>query len=85
VAWVAGKSFFLQNGIWVESVYDTLKEKITVKAYSPAYFKLLQIHPEFGKYLSLGDKVRFQTGKVIIEIAEQGWEELPESIIKKLQ
>ena len=85
VAWVAGKSFFLQNGIWVESVYDTLQEKITIKAYSPAYFKLLQIHPDYGKYLSLGDKVRFQAGKVIIEIAEQGWEELPESIIKKLQ
>src|SRR5574341_468485 len=79
VAWVAGKSFFLQNGVWVETAYDTLKEKITIKAYSPAYFKLLQIHPDYGKYLSLGEKVRFQAGKVIIEIAEQGWEELPES------
>ncbi|OGC75972.1 MAG: hypothetical protein A2Z27_05080 [candidate division Zixibacteria bacterium RBG_16_50_21] len=85
VAWVGGKNFFLQNGIWKESDYDSLKEKITIKAYSPAYFKLLQLRPEAGKYLSLGDRVIFEAGKLTIEISREGLEELQPSIIEKLK
>ena len=85
VAWVAGKNFFWQNGIWKESDYDSLKEKITIKAYSPAYFKLLQLKPEVGKYLSLGDRVIFEAGKLTIEIAGEGLEELQPSVIEKLK
>src|SRR4030066_32715 len=84
-AWVGGKNFFFQNGIWVESDCDSKKKKISIKAYSPAYFKLLELKPEFGSYFSLGEKLKFEAGAIIIEVGEEGLEELQHDLIDKLR
>ena len=85
IVWVAGKSFFNQNGVWVESDFDAKKERIVIKAYSEAYFLLWQIRPEVGKYLSLGDKILFQLENVVIEIRDAGMEQLSEELLDKLR
>ncbi len=83
VATSGGKTFFRQNEKWVESDRDDKKSVLKIKRFSPAYFAMLKAKPEFGKYLSLGDKVSFDAGKVTVEIAEDGKEKLTEEELNR--
>jgi len=71
-----GKTFFRQNEKWVESDRDNKKPVVKIKPFSPAYFVMLKLKPEFGKYTALGKEVSFDAGKVTVEIAEDGKENL---------
>ena len=71
-----GKTFFRQNEKWVESDRDNKKPMVKIKPFSPAYFAMLKLKPEFGKYTALGKEVSFDAGKVTVEIAEDGKENL---------
>ncbi len=83
VASTGGKTFFRQNEKWVESDRDDKKAVVKIKRFSAAYFAMLKLKPEFGKYLSLGDKVSFDAGKVTVEIADDGKEKLTEEELNR--
>lgn len=83
VSEAGGKTFYRQNEKWVESDRDDKKPVVKIKRFSPAYFAMLKAKPEFGKYLSLGDKVSFDAGKVTVEIAEDGKEKLTEEELNR--
>lgn len=54
VRYVGDKTFFLRDGFWQDSQYE---EGAAVREYafgSKAYFDLLALRPELGRYLSLG-------------------------------
>ncbi|MBN1256176.1 MAG: VWA domain-containing protein [Planctomycetes bacterium] len=55
----AGKTFYLKEGVWTDSIYDEKsgKEIITVEFVSEQYFALLRDVPELTKFLSLGENV----------------------------
>ena len=58
---LAGKTFQLKNGIWIENgIGDVEKVDITLKFLSDAYFKFSKIHPKLNRILALGEKVVFK-------------------------
>ncbi|MCI0405373.1 MAG: hypothetical protein L0209_04775, partial [candidate division Zixibacteria bacterium] len=76
-----GKTFFRQNEKWMEADRDEKKPVVKIKPFSAAYFAMLKLKPEFGKYVALGKQVSFNAGKVTVEIAEDGKENLtPEEL-----
>jgi len=70
------KTFFKKGDLWVDSQYEDKLKTIKIQRFSPAYFELAKRFPEFEKYLSLGDKVIFVFKDKMIEIADQGEEEI---------
>ncbi len=57
IKYLADKTFYLQDGVWTDSVY---KEGLAVKEVvfsSDAYYRLLAEKPGLGKYLSAGSRV----------------------------
>lgn len=58
--YVDDKSFFLQNGIWIDSQYDPeVMDVVKISFGSGVYFDLLLAQPALGKILALGDQVIF--------------------------
>jgi Ca-activated chloride channel family protein len=64
---IAGRTFTLRRGIWVENDIELQsKPHIRITFLSDAYFKLLDSDPELPKILGLGEQVSFQwNGKII--------------------
>lgn len=67
---VAGRAFYLLDGIWQDAALDGAKgapvEKLALA--SEAYFNLLTRHPEIGPILALGSQVRFLLEGTIYEV-----------------
>jgi Ca-activated chloride channel family protein len=59
---VADKTFYLQNGIWVDSAVnpDTTKKAKEIVFASKEYFDLIHSAPSIAKYLSVGQEVILQ-------------------------
>jgi len=58
---LAGKTFQLKNGIWIEDgIGDIEKVDVEIKFLSDAYFKLSKTHPKLNRILALGEKVVFK-------------------------
>ena len=56
--YVAGRTFALESGAWVQDGVDgKAKGVIEVEEYSTKYFKLLRTHRELRKVLGLGKRV----------------------------
>jgi hypothetical protein len=57
---VAGRTFYLKNGVWTDSEYDGKAKTVDVEYGSDAYFDLIGKGGDIGKYLALGTKVIFK-------------------------
>ncbi len=66
---VAGKTFYLIDGKWVDSEVKDLPVDKTVKVWSEAYFSMLKNFPPLGKFFALGEKVIVKFGRMVIEIS----------------
>lgn len=73
---VGDRVFNLKNGVWTDGRSSAGLTTIRVKAFSDAYFKVLELAPELRPVLALGDRVRVAGRKVAIEIAPDGAERL---------
>lgn len=63
------KAFILRNGVWSDTTFDAGKMTTTkIQFGSAAYFDLLAQHPEYAKYLALGERVIFVVEGVVYEI-----------------
>lgn len=54
---IAGKTFALHDGVWVDADYDQSMAAETVLLGSARYAELLQAHLEWGRWLALGLRV----------------------------
>jgi hypothetical protein len=55
---VGDRTFLLREGVWVDTAFDSERDKAEEIAFGGArYFQLLRQHPELGAYLALGDQV----------------------------
>ena len=56
---VAGKTFYLLNGVWTDSEFkaDSGAPETTLSFGSDEYFALLKQNPKLGSYFSLGERV----------------------------
>jgi hypothetical protein len=88
---VATKTFVLRSGVWTDTTYDPERTRVTrVQFGSTAYFDLLAKHPEWGKYLALGqeviavaDGVAYQIGPDVVEATPQPWSD-PQTALQRL-
>jgi len=70
VRYVGDKTFFLRDGFWQDSQYE---EGAAVREYtfgSRAYFDLVVLRPELGRYLSLGKSLILSYGGENFRIVE---------------
>jgi Ca-activated chloride channel family protein len=59
---VASRAFVLRDGIWTDTAYDPEKMRVRrIQFGSDDYFELLAQHPEWGRYVALGEQVIFVT------------------------
>lgn len=80
IKYIDDKTFKLENGIWVDTIYDPRSMQSRRIAFGSAvYFDLLSTRPSWGKYLALGEQVIFVIGDTAYEIGyEPGdFESLP--------
>jgi Ca-activated chloride channel family protein len=70
---VAGKTFFANEGKWIDSEVQKKKDakRLRVTFGSEDYFKLLREKPEAKSWLALGTNVEFTLGDTVYEIVEQ--------------
>lgn len=72
---VAGRYFRHVAGGWVDA--NAAKQRlVALKAFSPAYFALLQKLPELKPYLTAFERVEVAGGKVRVRIGTEGAEQL---------
>ncbi|MFC1735925.1 VIT domain-containing protein [Candidatus Hydrogenedentota bacterium] len=55
---VAGRTFYLRDGVWIDSEYKAQETK-DIKYASDEYFDLIGKGGDIGKYLALGEKIVF--------------------------
>jgi len=78
------RTFFLKDGVWVESTYAD-EETVKIVAFSPAYFDLLAMKPELAPFFALGDRLILKVGAVYIEIGPEGAKVLTSEIKEQLE
>ncbi|MBI1928427.1 VWA domain-containing protein [Candidatus Poribacteria bacterium] len=54
---VGDKTFYLRDGVWVDSEYQQKMETQKIEYASDAYFDLIAQQPELSKYLAIGNRV----------------------------
>jgi len=71
VKYIDDKTFFYQNGIWIDTAFEPGSADILKIGFgSQVYFDLIVARPSWGKYLALGDHLIFVAGDMVYEIVE---------------
>ncbi|HXD22862.1 MAG TPA: VIT domain-containing protein [Gemmatimonadaceae bacterium] len=70
------RTFTLQDSVWTEARPLDGRPVVKVKAFSPAYFALVQNVPELAPLFAVGERVRVLGRHVAIEMAPDGLSEL---------
>ncbi len=73
---VGDRLFLLRDGVWTDSRKRDGLRTIGVRAYSAAYFQLLQLLPELGPALALGERVMVAGRSVAVVVGPDGMETL---------
>ena len=85
----AGEHLFkLQDGVWSDTqlpVNATGMRQVSVRPYSAAYFKLLDLLPVLREPFALGDRVRVAGRRVSIEVTENGVETLSDHELQSIR
>jgi Ca-activated chloride channel family protein len=82
---VAGHTFRLLNDVWTDIRPVGNTREVTVKAYSKAYFDLLQQIPELAKLAGVGEQVTMVGRGVVVSIrTEKGVESLTPSELSRI-
>jgi hypothetical protein len=81
---VGGRTFTLTNGRWTDSRYTSSMRVTKVKAYSKAYFALLDEAPELREMFALGERVLVAGGRAALEVGAEGSEELSGPELQRL-
>jgi Ca-activated chloride channel homolog len=70
------RTFTMRDGVWTDVRYKQSTTVVRVKAYSDAYFKLIEAIPDLKEPFSVGDRVIVAGKDVAIEVAPTGKEQL---------
>src|SRR5438046_2171202 len=77
--------FALRDSVWTDIALKDSMRRFKLRAYSPAYFRILEIIPDLREPFALGEKVIVAGRSVAIEIAPDGAESLTDAELKALQ
>ena len=82
---VGDRLFLLRDGVWTDSRLREGLRTIRVKAYSAAYFQLLQLLPELGPALALGQRVVVAGRSIAVAVEPDGLELLAAGDVSSLR
>jgi Ca-activated chloride channel family protein len=77
--------FTLRDSVWTDTGFKEQTPRVKVRAYSAAYFRILELLPELREPLALGDRVIVAGRSIAIEIAPSGVETLTDRELSDLQ
>ena len=77
--------FTLRDSVWTDTGFKDSMSRIKVRAYSSAYFRILDVLPELREPFALGDKVIIAGRSIAIEITATGVDSLTDREIADLQ
>ena len=80
-----GRVFTLQDSVWVDASIRPDAKVLRIKAYSGAYFKLLELAPSLREALAIGERVRVAGRTLTIEIAPDGAEALTAAQVSAIE
>jgi Ca-activated chloride channel family protein len=81
---VAGRIFRLDAGVWRDAAHPEAREPVRVKAYSAAYFRLLEALPELRPVLGELGAALVSGGRVSILVGDEGAETLTEAKMREI-
>ncbi|HEV7704045.1 MAG TPA: hypothetical protein VGO46_07110, partial [Gemmatimonadaceae bacterium] len=82
----AGNHLFARrNGRWTDVAFKEGMKVVKIKAFTPAYFKVLDAIPELRESFAVGDKVLVAGKHVAIEISDTGAEQLGDAELRSLK
>jgi hypothetical protein len=77
--------FALRDSVWTDTALKDSMRRFKLRAYSPAYFRVLEIIPELREPFVLGEKVIVAGRSAAIEITPDGAESLTDAQLRALQ
>jgi Ca-activated chloride channel homolog len=77
---VAGRTLIEIGGVWIDQGFDPKMPTVVVKAFSPAYFQLLERQPQLKELFQLGNYLVWVApsgSALVIDLAhgEEKWDE----------
>jgi len=81
---VAGRIFRMEAGVWKDAAHPAQREPVRVKAYSAAYFRLLEALPELRPILGELGSALVSGGRVSILVGDEGAETLTEAKMREI-
>jgi Ca-activated chloride channel family protein len=73
---VAQRTFYSDGAWWLDSTWEKDLQLVQVRAFSAAYFELLQLRPDLAPCLSLGSQVKVRLGQTGLIVGPEGDEAL---------
>jgi len=68
IRYVGEKTFYLKDGVWIDSAFKPGRKVFRIRYLSSEYFDLLKKYPELGKFLAIGENVTLVFKGKIYEI-----------------
>ena len=82
---VGSRTFTLRGATWVDTRKTESMKVTRIKAYSDAYFRLIDAIPDLREVFALGDSVTVAGKSIAIEIGETGAESISESELRDIR
>jgi len=82
---VGTRTFVRRGEAWVDTGKRDSMQVTKVRAFSEAYFKLIEAIPELREIFALGDKITVAGRSIAIEISDDGVSSLDESKLRQIQ
>jgi Uncharacterized protein containing a von Willebrand factor type A (vWA) domain len=76
---VGNFAFVLRDSVWTDIRFKQSASVLRVKAFSDAYFRLLELMPDLREPFSIGERVMVSGKRMAIELTPSGTERLTES------
>ena len=81
---VAGRTFTLRDGLWVDARHDKTRRVVEIAAFSDAYFAVIRALPEAGLVLRELESALIAGTKVSIRVAAGGAESMSGADLRRL-
>ena len=81
---VGTRTFTRTDSTWTDTQASGKANRIKVKPFSAAYFKLMDEIPELREIFAIGDQIVVAGKTIVIEISASGVETLSDSDLKRV-
>jgi Ca-activated chloride channel homolog len=81
----SNRVFVLKDSVWTDTGIRASMQRVRIRPYSVAYFRILEVLPEIREALSIGDRIVIAGRSIALEITPAGTETLSDRDLSDLQ